>query len=108
MSGLCVGDLHTLPISHGEGRFVAPPDVCQALVRAGQVATQYCDASGHPSMDIEINPNGSEMAIEGLFSPDGRIFGKMAHTERYGPYVGKNIAGNLHQPIFESGVAYFK
>ena len=108
MSGLRVGDIHTLPISHGEGRFVAQPDVLQQLVRTGQVATQYCDPSGRPSMDIEVNPNGSEMAIEGLFSPDGRIFGKMAHTERRGPYVGKNIAGNLHQPIFENGISYFK
>ncbi|MCL2569205.1 MAG: phosphoribosylformylglycinamidine synthase [Oscillospiraceae bacterium] len=108
MSLMRVGDLYTLPVSHGEGRFVARPDLIQDLAAKGQMATQYCDLDGRPTMDIDYNPNGSMMAIEGLFSPDGRVFGKMGHSERRGPFVGKNIPGHLHQPIFESGVAYFK
>ena len=108
MSKLQVGDLHTLPVSHKEGRFVASLETAQNLAEKGQVATQYCDHTGQPTMDIDYNPSGSLLAIEGLFSPDGRIFGKMAHPERRGPHVGKNIPGNLHQPIFESGVSYFK
>jgi len=103
-----VGDLHTVPISHGEGRFVAPAEVVEQLIAAGQVATQYVDAEGNPSMAIEVNPNGSVMAIEGIFSPDGRVFGKMGHSERRGLYIGKNIPGNKHQPLFESGALYFK
>ena len=108
MGHMQVGDLHTLPISHGEGRFVAPADVLARLADSGQIATQYCDTSGQPTMDIDYNPNGSMLAVEGLLSPDGRVLGKMGHTERRGPYVGKNIPGNLHQAIFESGVAYFR
>ena len=103
-----VGDLHTLPISHGEGRFVAPPKVIADLIGRGQVATQYVDLNGNPAMDINVNPNGSLEAIEGIFSPDGRVFGKMGHLERRGPYVGRNIPGNKHQPLFESGAEYFK
>ena len=103
-----VGDLHAIPVSHGEGRFVAPAAVVEQLIAAGQVATQYTDAQGNPSMSIDVNPNGSVMAIEGIFSPDGRVFGKMGHSERRGQYVGKNIPGNKHQPLFESGAAYFK
>ncbi|MCL2588659.1 MAG: phosphoribosylformylglycinamidine synthase, partial [Oscillospiraceae bacterium] len=109
MNEMRVGDLHTLPISHGEGRFVASADMVQALAAAGQIATQYCDPAGHPTMDIDYNPNGSLMAIEGILSPDGRVFGKMGHSERYGPHVGKNIPGvRPHQAIFEGGVSYFK
>lgn len=103
-----VGDLHTIPISHGEGRFVAPSSVIADLIAKGQVATQYVDAKGQPSMDIDINPNGSMEAIEGIFSPDGRVFGKMGHLERRGPFVGVNIPGNKHQPLFEAGAEYFK
>ena len=103
-----VGDLHTLPISHGEGRFVAPREVLAQLIANGQVATQYVDLNGNPAMDINVNPNGSLEAIEGIFSPDGRVFGKMGHLERRGPYVGRNIPGNKHQPLFESGAEYFK
>ena len=102
-----VGDLHTIPISHGEGRFVAPAEVISSLIASGQVGTQYVDASGQPTMDILSNPNGSMEAIEGIFSPDGRVFGKMAHLERRGPFVGINIPGEKHQPLFESGAAYF-
>ncbi len=103
-----VGDLHTIPISHGEGRFVAPQSVLEQLIANGQVATQYVDLEGNPSMDIDVNPNGSLEAIEGIFSPDGRVFGKMGHLERRGPLVGKNIPGEKHQPLFESGAEYFK
>ena len=103
-----VGDLHTIPISHGEGRFVAPSTVIADLIAKGQVATQYVDAKGQPSMDIDVNPNGSMEAIEGIFSPDGRVFGKMGHLERRGPFVGVNIPGNKHQPLFEAGAEYFK
>ena len=103
-----VGDLHAIPISHGEGRFVAPEALLDQLVANGQVATQYVDAAGVPSLDIDVNPNGALRAIEGIFSPDGRVFGKMGHSERRGAFVGKNIPGERHQPLFESGAAYFK
>ncbi len=103
-----VGDLHTVPISHGEGRFVAPAQVIADLIAKGQVATQYVNLEGQPTMDIAFNPNGSMEAIEGIFSPDGRVFGKMGHLERRGPFVGVNIPGEKHQPLFESGAAYFK
>ena len=103
-----VGDLHTIPISHGEGRFVASESCVRALIASGQVATQYVDLQGTPTMDIPYNPNGSVMAIEGIFSPDGRVFGKMGHSERYGDFVGKNIPGNKFQPLFQSGVEYYK
>ena len=106
---LCnVGDIHAIAISHGEGRFVAPDGMLSQLAADGRIATQYTDVCGDPSMDILINPNGSLLAVEGLFSPDGRVFGKMGHTERHGQYIAKNIYGNKHQPIFESGVNYFK
>ena len=103
-----VGDLHTIPVSHGEGRFVAPRAEVKRLIAAGQIATQYVGADGKPSMDIDANPNGSLEAIEGIFSPDGRVFGKMGHSERRGPYVGVNIPGDKHQPLFESGAEYFR
>ena len=103
-----VGDLHAIPISHGEGRFTAPQAELERLIANGQIATQYVDASGAASMDIDANPNGSLEAIEGIFSPDGRVFGKMGHSERLGPYVGVNIPGDKHQPLFESGAAYFR
>ena len=103
-----VGDLHTIPISHGEGRFVAPAEEVERLIAAGQVATQYVDAQGVPSMSIDVNPNGSVEAIEGIFSPDGRVFGKMGHTERAGEWVAKNIPGNKYQPLFESGAFYYR
>ena len=106
---LCqVGQLHCVPVSHGEGRFVAPPALLQQLAENGQITTQYADEAGNPSMDIAHNPNGSMQAVEGILSPDGRVFGKMAHTERCGAQVARNIPGDLHQPIFEGGVAYFK
>ena len=103
-----MGDLHTIPVSHGEGRFVAPRPVLDQLIAGGQVATQYVDAAGVPSMDISVNPNGSMCAIEGVFSPDGRVFGKMGHSERRGEFVAKNIPGEKFQPIFDSGALYFR
>lgn len=108
MNMCAVGDVHTLPVSHGEGRFVASDELLRRLIDAGQLTTQYCDRNGQISQDINVNPNGSALAIEGITSPDGRVFGKMCHTERTGPAVAKNIYGNKHQPIFESGVKYFK
>jgi phosphoribosylformylglycinamidine synthase len=103
-----VGDLHNVPFSHGEGRFVATEDMLRSLVENGQIATQYTDLVGNPTMDIRYNPNGSMLAIEGITSPDGRVLGKMGHTERAGAYVGKNIYGEKYQPIFQAGVDYFK
>ncbi|MBO8434933.1 MAG: phosphoribosylformylglycinamidine synthase [Tyzzerella sp.] len=106
--GVEVGDIHTIPVSHGEGRFVAPKDVIENLIKNGQVATQYVDFSGDATYDIRYNPNGSMMAIEGITSPDGRVFGKMGHSERIGNGLYKNVSGNKNQKIFESGVNYFK
>lgn len=103
-----VGDIHRVPVSHGEGKFYASPEAIAALALNGQITTQYCDADGVPSMDITINPNGSLAAIEGITSPCGRVFGKMAHTERSGSFVAKNIPGEKHQPLFSAGVGYFK
>ncbi len=106
--GTEVGDIHCVPISHGEGRFVAPASLIQQLAKNGQIATQYVDLDGTPTMDIRYNPNTSIDAIEGITSPDGRVFGKMGHSERKGSYICKNVEGCKDQKIFESGVAYFK
>ncbi len=108
LAGTEVGDIHTIAISHGEGRFIAEPEVMERIIKNGQAATQYVDFDGEPSMDIAFNPNFSNMAIEGITSPDGRVFGKMGHSERIGKYVYKNVDGNKDQKIFESGVKYFK
>ncbi|WP_028519673.1 phosphoribosylformylglycinamidine synthase [Ruminococcus flavefaciens] len=105
--GCEVGDIHTVPISHGEGRFVAPASLIQQLAKNGQIATQYVDLDGNPTMDIRYNPNTSIEAIEGITSPDGRVFGKMGHSERKGSYICKNVQGEKDQKIFESGVKYF-
>ena len=102
-----VGDVHTVAISHGEGRFVASPEQVATLAAAGQIATQYVDEAGVPSMDLAVNPNGSVLAIEGITSPDGRVLGKMGHSERSGAGLYKNVPGNLYQPLFEGGVNYF-
>lgn len=102
-----VGDIHTIPLSHGEGRFYANDEIIAQLAASGQIATQYVDESGAPSMDIAHNPNGSLGAIEGITSPCGRVLGKMGHTERSGNLVAKNIPGDKHQPIFTAGVRYF-
>ena len=103
-----VGEQFTVAISHGEGRFVAPQEVLDTLMKNGQIATQYVDIEGEPTMDQSYNPNGSVLAIEGITSPDGRVFGKMGHSERSGEYLYKNVTGDKYQPIFEGGVDYFK
>ena len=103
-----LGREYMIPVSHGEGRFVGQEDVLAGLFQNDQVATQYVDANGHPTMQLPENPNGSMHAIEGISSPCGRIFGKMGHSERVGDHVGINISGERVQPIFASGVAYFQ
>ncbi|MBN2399276.1 MAG: phosphoribosylformylglycinamidine synthase [Candidatus Aminicenantes bacterium] len=106
---LCqAGDIHTIPVAHAEGRFVAPEATIELMFSLGQVATQYVDFEGRPAMDSFHNPNGSMLAIEAITSPDGRILGKMAHSERTGKYVLKNIPGDKDQKLFESGVRYFQ
>ncbi len=102
-----VGDIHNIAISHGEGRFVASDELLAQLVANGQIATQYVDEQGMPSMDLGVNPNGSALAIEGITSPDGRVLGKMGHTERSADGLYKNVPGNAFQPLIEGGVAYF-
>ncbi len=108
LSKCAVGDIHTVAVSHGEGRFVASPALLAEMVTNGQVATQYVDENGMPSMDLAVNPNGSVLAIEGITSPDGRVFGKMGHTERNGKGLYKNVPGDTFQPLIEGGVEYFK
>ena len=107
LSRCSVGDVHTVAISHGEGRFVASPELLAQLEKTGRIATQYVDEAGNPSMDWDVNPNGSVMAIEGITSPDGRVLGKMGHVERRGDGLYKNVPGNKFMPLFESGVDYF-
>jgi phosphoribosylformylglycinamidine synthase len=102
-----VGDIHTIAVSHGEGRFVAKSELLASLARQGQIATQYVDLEGKPTYEIQFNPNGSLHAIEGITSPDGRVLGKMGHSERIGSFVAKNIPGDKDQGIFEAGVSYF-
>ena len=103
-----VGDTHIIPVSHGEGRFVAPREVLEELINNGQVFTQYVDKNGNVTMESPFNPNGSMLAIEGIVSKDGRILGKMGHSERQGTNRNKNIYGEMDQKLFEAGVAYFK
>ena len=107
LSRTAVGDVHTVAISHGEGRFVAAEPVLDLLKANGQIATQYVDEAGVPGMDLTVNPNGSLLAIEGITSPDGRVFGKMGHSERSGNGLYVNVPGDKYQPIFEAGVGYF-
>lgn len=108
LQGAELGGVYTNPASHGEGRFVASEEVLKELFANGQVATQYCDLDGNITMNEEWNPNGSYRAIEGITSPDGRVLGKMAHSERRGDGVAINIYGEQDMKIFESGVKYFK
>lgn len=108
LAGTQVGDLHSIPISHGEGKFVANKETFDQLVANGQIATQYVDLDVNATYDIDYNPNGSFYAVEGITSADGRILGKMGHSERIGKYTLKNIHGEKDQKIFESGVNYFK
>lgn len=108
LAGVEVGDIHQIAISHGEGRFVASPVTIAEMEKNGQIATQYVDQNGEPTYDMPSNPNGSYYAIEGITSPDGRVFGKMGHSERFAANVFKNVPGNKDQKLFESGVKYFK
>ena len=108
LAGVNVGDIHTIPVSHGEGRFVAPKEVLEELFKNGQVFTQYVDENNNPTMESPFNPNGSMMAIEGIVSLDGRVIGKMGHSERQGDNRFVNIYGEMDQKLFESGVNYFK
>jgi phosphoribosylformylglycinamidine synthase len=103
-----VGDVYTVPISHGEGRFLASDETVRTLIANGQVATQYVDMDGNATDDIRFNPNDSTCAIEGITSPDGRVFGKMGHSERIGSGLYKNVEGNFDMQMFASAVKYFK
>lgn len=103
-----VGDVHSIAVSHGEGRFVASPEVIAKLRAKGQIATQYVDYAGNPSLNIPFNPNGSTEAIESITSPDGRVLGKMGHSERIGESVCKNVPGEKDQRLFEAGVQYYR
>lgn len=107
LANVNVGDIHAIPVSHGEGRFIVNESIAKKLFDNGQVATQYVDFNGNPTMDIRFNPNGSLYAIEGITSPDGRVLGKMGHSERIGTNVANNIIGQKDQMIFKSGVEYF-
>ncbi len=107
LSGVKVGDVFNVPISHGEGKFIASEELIKNLASNGQIMTQYVDFDGNASMDIAFNPNGSIHAIEGILSPDGRVFGKMGHSERKGYGLYKNVLGNYDMKLFESAVKYF-
>ena len=102
------GDIVNVPISHGEGRFLADRELVQKLAQNGQIATQYVDFDGKATADIHFNPNDSVCAIEGITSPDGRVFGKMGHSERVGDGLYKNVPGNYNIRMFEAAVKYFK
>ena len=103
-----VGDIYNVPISHGEGRFLAPEELIKELARNGQIATQYVDLEGNATSDVHFNPNDSMYAIEGITSPDGRVFGKMGHSERWGDGLYKNVYGDYDIKMFKSAVKYFK
>ena len=103
-----VGDIYHVPISHGEGRFLASEELIAQLAKNGQIATQYVDLDGNASVDIHFNPNDSMCAIEGITSPDGRVFGKMGHSERVGSYLYKNVPGNYDIQMFAAAVKYFR
>ncbi|MDO4518116.1 MAG: phosphoribosylformylglycinamidine synthase subunit PurQ, partial [Bacillota bacterium] len=103
-----VGDIYTVPVSHGEGRLLAKKELLDQLAKNGQIATQYVDFDGNPTTDIRFNPNGSAYAIEGMTSPDGRVFGKMGHAERTGYGLYKNVTGQYDMNMFKSAVEFFK
>ena len=108
LSRMNVGDIVNVPISHGEGRFLCSPELLAKLAANGQIATQYVDLNGQPTMDVDFNPNGSVWAIEGITSPDGRVFGKMGHAERIGSSLYQNVPGDYDLHLFESASDYFK
>ena len=103
-----VGGIYNVPISHGEGKFLASSELVKKLAENGQIATQYVDLNGNPTMDAAFNPNGSVCAIEGITSPDGRVFGKMGHSERIGAGLYKNVPGEYDIQMFKAAVQYFK
>ena len=103
-----MGDIYSVPISHGEGRFIAEPELIKQLEKNGQIATQYVDLDGNATADIHFNPNNSVCAVEGITSPDGRVFGKMGHSERVGFGLYKNVPGDYNIGMFENAVKYFK
>jgi phosphoribosylformylglycinamidine synthase len=107
LSGFRVGDVFSVPISHGEGRIVAPASVIEKIIKGGQVATQYCDDLRKATMVSPFNPNGSTQAIEGLLSTDGRVLGKMGHSERWQDGLYQNLSGRFNMDIFKNGVNYF-
>jgi len=102
------GDIYSVPVSHGEGRFICEPELFKKLVENGQIATQYVDLDGHPTMNIQFNPNGSYYAVEGITSPDGRVLGKMGHAERWGHSLYKNVPGNYDMGLFRAAKEYFE
>ena len=108
LSEVNVGDIISVPISHGEGRFLASDEIVAELAANGQIATQYVDMNGNPTYDVHFNPNGSVMAIEGITSPDGRVFGKMGHSERIGGGLYRNVDGNYDIGMFRAAVKFFK
>ena len=103
-----VGDIISVPISHGEGKFIASEEMIKKLIENGQVATQYVDLDGNATSDVHFNPNGSAYAIEGITSPDGRVFGKMGHSERFANGLYKNVPGNYDIGMFRAAVEYFR
>jgi len=108
LAGTEVGEIHTVPISHGEGRFFCSEELALKLAENGQIATQYVDLEGNPTMDTAFNPNGSIFAIEGITSPDGRVLGKMGHSERWQKGLYRNVPGEYDMKLFASAVKYFK
>ena len=108
LSGTRVGETYTVPISHGEGRFLASEALLRDLAQRGQIATQYVDEVGQPTLDDDWNPNGSLWAVEGITSPDGRVLGKMGHSERIGPNLYRNVPGDYDMKLFQSAVRYFR
>ena len=102
------GDIYTVAISHGEGRFMASQEIIDGLAANGQIATQYVDLNGEPTYDVRCNPNDSACAIEGILSPDGRVFGKMGHSERIGENLYRNVEGQYEMGMFRSAVEYFR
>ena len=108
LAGIQPGEIYTVPISHGEGRFMASQALLTELAANGQIITQYADFDGNATMEMQHNPNGSDWAVEGIISPDGRVLGKMGHSERIGSGLYQNVPGRFDMQMFTSAVQYFK